>query len=477
MTSAMSYAGGMGLVESAAFGTQPIPDSYTPNSGNRGYAVSAYNLTLDYRVSSNRLAAEAVISLVMQATSNTLVFDLRNLSVSKVSIPGQRVGKVSQTPTKLKIVMGASVAAGTELAVSVKYSGNPRPNKSTWGEVGWEELEEGLLVASQPDGASSWFPCNDHPSNKAHFRFDITADSPFSVIANGKLVSKTVKSSRTRWVYESAEPMATYLATVQMGLYSRADLPSAHVAEIAYIPADMKAPFLADFADQQRMIEVFEDAFGPFPFEQYTVVVADEELEIPLESQGVSVFGRNHVDGNHGEDRLIAHELAHSWFGNSVTVESWRDIWLHEGFACYAEWLWSEKGRSESAHELALKYWSRLKALPQDICLGDPGPQLMFDDRIYKRGALLVHSLRLTLGDDVFFSMLREWTIRNRNGVVNTAGFIAHATEFGGVAMEPLINTWLYELALPEMPMPAAQPTKRARAVSSITRRPARRSK
>jgi aminopeptidase N len=472
----MSYAGGMGMVESAAFGAQPIPDSYTPGSGNRGYAVTAYNLTLDYRVTSNRLAADAVISLVMQATSNTLVFDLRNLSASKVSVAGQRVAKFSQTTTKLKIILAASVTAGTALEVSVKYGGSPRPNKSIWGEVGWEELDEGMLVASQPDGASSWFPCNDHPSNKARFRFDITADSPFTVIANGALVSKTVKASRTRWVYEAAEPMATYLATVQMGHYVAAELPHDRVKLSGYIPADMKAPFAADFTDQQRMIDVFEEAFGPFPFEQYSVVVADDDLEIPLESQGIAVFGRNHVDGAHGEDRLIAHELAHSWFGNSVTVESWRDIWLHEGFACYAEWLWSEKGRTESAHALATKYWTRLKDLPQDICLGDPGPQLMFDDRIYKRGALLVHALRLTLGDEVFFAMLREWTIRNRFGAVSTAGFIAHAAEFGGAAMETLINAWLFDLPLPALPAPMA-PVASAKTAAKTATRPARRSK
>jgi aminopeptidase N len=452
MTSAMSYAGGMGMVDNAMFGSQLIPDSYTPDSGNRGYVATSYDLTLDYRVASNRLAGDASISLVMQTTSTTVVLDLRGLTVSKVSVNGVRAAKFRQTRTKLTITLAQAATAGSHLTVNIQYSGNPRPNRSVWGEVGWEELNEGVLVASQPNGASSWFPCNDHPSNKARFRFDVTADSPYMVLANGTLSSKTVKSSRTRWVYESEAPMATYLATLQVGHYLPAELPHGNVALAGFIPADMAAPFAADFGDQQRMVEVFEEAFGPFPFDHYSVVVADEDLEIPLESQGIAVFGRNHVDGAHVEDRLIAHELAHSWFGNSLTVSSWRDIWLHEGFACYAEWLWSEKGRTDSAHTLATKYWARLAALPQDICIGDPGPDLMFDDRLYKRGALLVHTLRLSLGDDQFFSMLRAWTARHRHRNVTTSAFIEHAVEFGGAGMEPLISTWLFDLALPPLP-------------------------
>ena len=97
------------------------------------------------------------------------------------------------------------------------------------------------------------------------------------------------------------------------------------------------------------MIALFEGLFGPYPFDAYTVVVTDDDLEIPLEAQGLSVFGANHMDGRRGSERLVAHELAHQWFGNSLTVGLWRDIWLHEGFACYAEWLWSEASGGRTA--------------------------------------------------------------------------------------------------------------------------------
>ena len=101
------------------------------------------------------------------------------------------------------------------------------------------------------------------------------------------------------------------------------------------------------------MMKLFVKLFGPYPLSTgYTVVVTDDDLEIPLEAQGISIFGANHCDGTRSSERLIAHELAHQWFGNSVTVRRWRDIWLHEGFACYAEWLWSEESGGRSADEL-----------------------------------------------------------------------------------------------------------------------------
>jgi aminopeptidase len=168
----------------------------------------------------------------------------------------------------------------------------------------------------------------------------------------------------------------------------------------------------------------------------------------------MSIFGSNHVDGRRGAERLVAHELAHQWFGNSLTPSTWQDIWLNEGFACYAEWLWSEESGGPTAAQHVSKAYSRLTGLAQDLVLSDPGPELMFDDRLYKRGAITLHVLRQQLGDDAFFDLLRTWTRTNRHGSVTTDAFIALAQTFSPDpdATLALFAVWLDAGELPDLP-------------------------
>jgi aminopeptidase N len=203
------------------------------------------------------------------------------------------------------------------------------------------------------------------------------------------------------------------------------------------------------------MMRFFIGTFGPYPFADYSVVVTADDLEIPLEAQGVAIFGANHADGEGGSERLIAHELAHQWFGNSVGIAAWKHIWLNEGFACYAEWLWSEHSGGASADELARRYHAGLRSLPQDIVVGDPGPALMFDDRVYKRGALTLHALRMTLGDESFFGLLQTWTASRRHATATTDDFRTLAEAHSGMDLDRFFEHWLFAPSLPRLPRSA----------------------
>lgn len=434
--------------------TAPVIDPYVPQSGNFGYRVSRYELVLDYRVESNRLTGSAAITAVALAGLRTFTLDLSDaLSVSKLTVNGKRPARFATSNGKLSVTLADELPPGAGMRIDVRYGGNPKPVRSRWGQVGFEELTEGALVAGQPNGAASWFPCDDHPASKASYRFEISADSPYRVLANGELLSRRARAAQTTWTYDQPEPMSTYLATLQIGVYDEVRIAKSPVGMRAALPSRLRGAFDHDFGRQPQMMKLFVKLFGPYPFASgYTVVVTDDDLEIPLEAQGLSIFGANHCAGDRRAERLVAHELAHQWFGNSLTVRRWRDIWLHEGFASYAEWLWSEHSGGPAAEELAQRHHQRLKGSRQDLVLADPGPDDMFDDRVYKRGALTLHALRGVLGDDKFFALLKQWATRHRHATVVTDDFRGLAADYAATSLRDFWIAWLYSTDLPVLP-------------------------
>jgi len=426
-------------------------DPYVPGRGNPGYTVTGYDLDLTFRVATNHLTGRARITAVATERLARIGLDLEpRLRVSKVRVDGSPA-RWQQHHAKVDVLPRRVVEEGSEVVLDLAYAGHPQPAPSTWGPVGWEELSDGVLAANQPSGAPSWFPCNDLPSAKAPFRITVTTDRAYAVVANGALRSRQAKGAQTVWVHEVAEPIPPYLAVVHIGRYQPVELGTGPLAVRGHVPTSHHTAARRAFARHGEMVEVFTDRFGPYPYAaHYVVVVTDDVLEVPLEAAGLSTFGTNHLNGHW--ERLIAHELAHSWFGNSVTAAEWRHIWLHEGFACYAEWIWAEDSGGDSAASHAAHHHGRLQKLPQDLVLGDPGPADMFDDRVYKRGALTLHALRAELGDDRFWALLRAWADEHRHGVVTTDDFVALAERVAGHPLDDLFGSWLWEPALPPLP-------------------------
>lgn len=425
-------------------------DDYAPESGDRSYDVDAYDVAIDYRVRTNRLEGRAVLTATAAAPLSAISVDLVGLRASRVRIDGERAG-YTQGPRKLRVRMPRRLASGEVFSIEIAYAGAPRPRRSRWGTIGWEELDDGALVAAQPTGAPTWFPCNDRPDDRARMRLAVTTDADYLAVPTGPPVQTATVAGKTTVVAESTVPTATYLAAVHVGRYEQRGLRGDDRVRV-FAPPALRGAAQRAFAQVPQMLRLFEDRFGPYPQDDCALVVTPDELEIPLEAQGMAVFGVNHLATD--QNRLIAHELAHQWFGNSVGIGRWRDIWLNEGFACFAEWLWFEQTGAATVAEKAAKHHARLRALPQDLVLADPGPDLMFDDRVYKRGALTLYAVQCLVGVDSFRALLRAWAAARRHELATGDDFRAFASAATGVDLAPLFSTWLDSPALPPLPAP-----------------------
>ncbi|GAB3587193.1 M1 family metallopeptidase [Calidifontibacter terrae] len=427
--------------------TKPV-DPYLPGHGDATYEVVHYDLDLDYALENNTLSGRAAITFRALKKLDEIALDLHALKVVKLS--GVKVGKYIHKDSRLRIKLAKSYDKGDTATIVVTYRGVPQTVKDKVGDAGWEELTDGVIVAAQPGGAPSWFPCNDRASNKATYTIKVAAHQDYLVVCNGIRTGMTRRAGKVQWTYEQHEPMAPYLATVQIGRYI--EVPqAANVPMSAAVPPARRAAFERSFADQPAMLEFFSRTFGPYPFPVYRVVVTDEPLEIPLEAQSLSIFGSNFLSRDWDAQRLIAHELSHQWFGNTVTMTTLADIWLHEGFACYAEWLWSQESGGPSTDQRARDHYASLAKKPQDMILGDPTED-PFDDRVYKRGALTLHALRRRLGEAMFFALLPAWVTAYAGKNVTTADFVAFTQELTGVEVADLMEDWVYTAQLPDFP-------------------------
>lgn len=429
-------------------------DPYVAGHGDLSFDVLHHALTLTYSVPSNKLEGEALLRCRARERVTQLRLDLR-LAPSRVTLDGRAAKRFTVSADKLVITLPTPLDAGEEVLVGVRYSGNPRPiAKRGLDPAGWEELADGVIVASQPHGAPSWFPCNDRPSAKGTYALTFTTAADYHVEFSGEPVSERRRGATRTWRFRQTEPISPYLATVQVGRYQVLRQKAVVPMRVVGPPDVRRNGFSASFGRQPEMMALFVDRFGDYPYAGYTAVITDDALEIPLESASLSTFGRNFASAEWDSVRLVAHEMAHQWFGNSVTGARWQDIWLHEGFACYAEWLWSEESGGRTAHEWARHHHKRLAGGDegeQPAPLANPGPAHMFDDWVYKRGALTLHVLRREVGDEPFFTLLRTWTAQHRGGTVTTEDFLAHCAGTLGRDVTPLLAPWLHQTVLPPL--------------------------
>lgn len=442
------------LTSTGAVGGETVGDPYYPTLGNTGYDVSHYDLDLRVDIDGvDQLVAIATIDLT--TTQNLIGFSLDlqdEFTVSEVTID-DAPATFELADDKLRITSSTELVAETDHVVAIAYSGEPMTIDSTTriGLIGWFDTPSVSVSVGEPFGARTWYPVNDHPVDKATYTFHLNTDGKFTGVANGTLESDEIVNGRRLTTWEMAHPMASYLATVSVGTYTLVQSdPGAGIEVFDAVPDRLVDVFVGDFELTDEMLVTFTELFGPYPFDEYGVLIADTELGFALETQGRSLFSSAFVNGDGSIERIVAHELAHQWFGNNVSPATWQDIWLNEGFASYAEDLWIEFGRDGNVDELEERLVARAQS-SLSPAPGNPGAAGLFDASVYRRGGLTLHALRLEVGDDVFFDILKEWNVRFGGGVASTADFVALSEQLSGQDLDSFFVDWLGSGNLPPL--------------------------
>ncbi len=438
-------SGSAGAVDYAP-GSPGLGDPFFPNAGNGGYDVSHYSLTLDYAPTTNHLTGTAVITATATQNLSRFDLDLRGFWVSRVLVNGTPASYAREGEQELVVTPSSGLRAGRSFTITVDYAGTPQVVTDPDGSIeGWVPTDDGAFVVGEPQGSPGWYPANDNPRDKATFDFSVAVPDGLTVMANGVLVSHKSSGGTTNWVWSETDPMAPYLATATLG---RFDLTVSTVGRIpSYVAIDPTLPTGNVFGKLPEIVQFYESIYGKYPFNAVGSVADNaKSVGYSLETQTKPVYAAM------PDEATVAHEISHMWFGDSVTLTRWPDIWLHEGFATWSEWIWSE----HTGRKTAQKYFDNLYNTPaQDTAFwtpppGDPGAAAnLFNGTIYNRGAMTLQALRQKVGDPAFFRILRRWAAENRYGNVTTAQFIALSEQVSGMQLDHFFDVWLYR---PEKP-------------------------
>ena len=427
-------------------GSAGLGDPFFPLAGNGGYDVAHYSLVFSYDPATRQFDGTATITATATQNLSRFDLDLRGFDIDRLTVNGA-AASFTRDGQELVITPAAGLPAGALFTVVVGYAGIPSVVTDPDGSIeGWVPTDDGAFVVGEPQGSPAWYPANDNPRDKATYDFTATVPAGITVMANGVLGSRTTAGGRTTWVWRATSPMAPYLATATLGRFdlTQSTAPGGIPAYVAVDPTLSTGNVLRKLPD---IVDFYASIYGPYPFEAVGAIVDDApDVGYSLETQTKPVFDRM------PNEATLAHEISHMWYGDSVTLTEWPDIWLHEGFATWSEWIWSEHNGQKSAHN----YFKTLYNTPaQDTAFwtpppGDPGSaEFLFNGTIYNRGGMTLQALREKIGDGDFFEIMRRWAAEHRYGNVTTPQFIALAEQVSGMQLDHFFDVWLYQ---PEKP-------------------------
>lgn len=439
------FALGGGAIASAAAPGQPT-EPFFPRSGNRGYDVEHYDVSLGYQPRSGVLNARDAIEARATTGLRRFSLDLDGLKVTSVGVDGE-AAEFSRGRGKVKIVPAAPIAKGEAFTVELRYQGVPRKVTDPDGSTeGWYRTEDGAVGVGEPVGTAAWLACNNAPRDKASFDIQITVPAGLKAVSNGRLVSRQNRDGRVRWSWSEPKPMATYLALVDIG---DGKLVQGHVGKLptwTLIDPRLVRASRAAIDSLPEIIRWESRIYGPYPFAAAGSVVDVAKLEYALETQTRPIYA-------FAPDRTtVVHETAHQWFGDSVSLERWPDIWLNEGFATWTQWYFAEQHGGRTAQQVFAGLYRRPASQTGfwDPPSGHPGQaKNLFAVSTYVRGAMTLQALRDKIGTHDLLLIMRTWATEHRYGHGDIEEFIALAGRVSGEHLRGFFHRWLFERGKP----------------------------
>lgn len=433
-------------IASAANAPEKPTEPFFPRSGNRGYDVTHYDVTLGYQSRSGVLNARDVIEARATSGLRRFSLDLDGLKVTSVSVDGEAAA-YTRGRGKVKIVPAVPIAKGAAFTVELRYEGVPRkvidPDGST---EGWYRTSDGAIGVGEPVGTAAWLACNNVPRDKASFDIAITVPAGVKAVSNGRLVSRQKVDRRVRWSWSEPAPMATYLALVDIG---DGKLVQGHVGKLptwTLVDPRLVKRSRAAIDSLPEVIRWESHIYGPYPFAAAGSVVDLADLQYALETQTrpIYAFAPNRT--------TVVHETAHQWFGDSVSLERWPNIWLNEGFATWTQWYFAEQHGGRSAQSVFADLYRRPASETGfwDPPSGHPGQaKNLFVTSTYVRGAMTLQALRDKIGTHDLLQIMRTWAAEHRHANGDIEEFIALANRISGEHLRGFFNRWLFQRGKP----------------------------
>ena len=417
------------------------------------------NIKLDSQLSQIESATTRIDIRALKRLS-IVDLDFGDLTIDSISVDTRSV-PFTHKNERLVINLPQPVNAGANISISVSYHGKPK---------------DGLIISPDKDGKAAvvgdnwpnrvhhWIPTFDHPSAKASVTFNITASANNLVVANGSLdhVETNADGNRT-WTYTEEAPIPPYCMIIGVGQFNRAELENSSRTPLSYyVPGSDALAAPKGFAPANPILQFLSETVGPYPYEKLALIVGNTRFG-GMENSGAIVFMASlltpkdplKAESLFATQNVVAHEIAHQWFGDSVTESTWADLWLSEGFATYFAGLFIQRSQGETAFQTYLKgaadavfaYEKQSNAPVFDRDTEDLFKLL--NPSNYQKGAWILHMLRSQLGDENFFNGIRNYYEAHKNGNATSEDLKAALEKASGKDLDRFFKRWIYESGHP----------------------------